>query len=389
MENKQKPHKRRSARLWIILGVVVAMLASFISCSVIANADTGTVKSITDGDTLVISVGGANKTIRLLNVDTPETKDPAKDVECLGPEATEFLTQTLPAGTKVKLKYDVERKDKYGRTLAAVFTKDGTLVNAEIARAGLGTALVVGRNSAFLEQVKAAQEQAKAAQKGLFGSDIACTLPAQVQAATTALTEATAGPAAATSTDAAAAIATASAAIVSAKALQSALTVANMAENALLWSAYTSAELSARLALLTSDIGRAETFVKSLTETKSKLEASEAKAAAEKKAAEVRAAEEKKAAAAKAAAEKAAQEAAKKAAAEAAAQAAAQAAAEAAAAAEAERIRNLPPVYVPPAPPAYQPPVYEPPAQNQGGGGSPGYTGPRCYAPGGKTWRPC
>ncbi|MDF9279416.1 hypothetical protein P4U43_16625, partial [Arthrobacter sp. EH-1B-1] len=73
-------------------------------------------------------------------------------------------------------------------------------------------------------------------------------------------------------------------------------------------------------------------------------------------------------------------------------------AAEAAAAAEAERIRNLPAPYVPPAPaPApYVPPApapYVPPApapappaeQNP----YPGYNGPRCYAPGGKTWKPC
>jgi micrococcal nuclease len=76
---------------------------------------------------------------------------------------------------------------------------------------------------------------------------------------------------------------------------------------------------------------------------------------------------------------------------------AAEATAAAAAAAEAERIRNLPPApapYVPPAPapyvpPAYVPPAYVPPAPAPAPNPYPGYTGPRCYAPGGKTWTPC
>lgn len=378
MTVKQKPQKRRALRLWIILSVVVAILAGFISCSVIANADTGTVSSITDGDTLVISVGGSEKTVRLLNVDTPETKDPAKAVECLGPEATDFLAKSLPEGTKVKLKFDVEREDRYGRTLAAVFTEDGALVNAEIARAGLGTAMVVGENAVFLGPVQAAQAQAKEAGRGLFGIDVECTLPAQVQTAAQALYKATEAPAAATSAAAAAAISTATATVASAKSLEAVLKAADKAENALLFSAYTSAELASRLVSLSSDIGHAEAKVKAVTAEKTKLAAAEAKSASEKIAAEARAA-----------AKKAAEEAAKRAAAEAAAQAKAQAAAEAAAAAaEAERIRNLPPAYVPPpyVPPA--PPVYQPPAQDFGGG-YPGYTGPRCYAPGGKTYRPC
>src|SRR5699024_4494525 len=56
----------------------------------------GEVVRVIDGDTLVALVGGEETTIRLLNVDTPETKDPDEPVQCLGPEATEFLTERLP-----------------------------------------------------------------------------------------------------------------------------------------------------------------------------------------------------------------------------------------------------------------------------------------------------
>lgn len=106
---------------------------------------TGTVVRIVDGDTLIASVGGKETTIRLLNVDTPETKDPNQPPECLGVEATEYLNGRLPAGTKIKLEYDAERFDRYGRTLAAVFESE-EFISAEIARRGLGAAVVFEPN---------------------------------------------------------------------------------------------------------------------------------------------------------------------------------------------------------------------------------------------------
>ncbi len=90
-----------------------------------------------DGDTLVINFDGEDQTVRLLNLDTPETEHPDKLVECLGPEATEKLESLTPPGTKVGLDFDVERMDKYDRVLAAVFIENQTLVNAERARVGL------------------------------------------------------------------------------------------------------------------------------------------------------------------------------------------------------------------------------------------------------------
>ncbi|KAB1658875.1 thermonuclease family protein [Pseudoclavibacter sp. CFCC 11306] len=54
-----------------------------------------------------------------------------------------WLKNHLPSGTKIKLDYDREAQDGYGRDLAAIY-KDGTLVNAEIARNGLGSAMSVG-----------------------------------------------------------------------------------------------------------------------------------------------------------------------------------------------------------------------------------------------------
>ncbi len=140
-----------------------------------------TVAGVIDGDTIRVDRGGDSFKVRLLNIDTPESVDPDKPVECLAPEATAFLKRQLPAGTIVDLQYDQERQDRYGRDLAGVFV-DGVLVNAEIARAGYGAAIVVGGNDEFYEQVLTAQQEAERAGVGLHSPEIDCTIPAQMQA---------------------------------------------------------------------------------------------------------------------------------------------------------------------------------------------------------------
>jgi micrococcal nuclease len=147
-----------------------------------ASSDSTTaavVTKVVDGDTIDVSYGGDTHRVRLLNVDTPESVDPEEPVECLGPEATRFLRDRLPLGTQVLLAYDEERYDRYDRELAGVFLRD-SLINAEIARAGLGVAMSVGVNTRFYSEVQAAQEEARAAERGLYSEEVTCTVPAQV-----------------------------------------------------------------------------------------------------------------------------------------------------------------------------------------------------------------
>lgn len=122
---------------------------------------------------------GKTHRIRLLNVDTPETVDPRRPVQCLGPEASRFLHDRLPSGTRVRLRFDVDRQDRYDRELAGVFMGKA-LVNAEIARAGLGVAVLFEPNRRFYPDVLAAQEEAKRSTVGLRSAAVRCTLPARV-----------------------------------------------------------------------------------------------------------------------------------------------------------------------------------------------------------------
>jgi micrococcal nuclease len=168
---------RRGRGLALVLG---AVLAGSLLTGCDDGSGTGTVVRVVDGDTLVAEIAGEETTVRLLNIDTPETKHPDLPVQCLGPEATEFLAERLPAGTEIELEYDEERLDRYDRTLAGVY-ESGSLVNAEIAAEGLGVPVYFEPNDRFLPEVEEAAATAEAEGLGLFSAAIGCTVPAQVE----------------------------------------------------------------------------------------------------------------------------------------------------------------------------------------------------------------
>jgi len=76
---------------------------------------------VVDGDTIILD---GNEKIRLIGVDTPETKDPRKPVQYFGKEASVF-TKRMVEGKNIRLEYDWQKIDKYGRTLAYVYLEDG------------------------------------------------------------------------------------------------------------------------------------------------------------------------------------------------------------------------------------------------------------------------
>ncbi|WP_420176067.1 thermonuclease family protein [Luteococcus sp. OSA5] len=140
----------------------------------------GTVVRISDGDTLSVKLSGRSTTVRILNIDTPETKKAGTPVECLGPQASAALAELLPVGSSVELEHDGRRTDRYGRTLAVVY-RDGRMIGAEMARRGLTAGVVVNGADTFLGPVAAAQHEAMQAQRGLYDPNIGCTLAGQVE----------------------------------------------------------------------------------------------------------------------------------------------------------------------------------------------------------------
>jgi len=120
---------------------------------------------VVDGDTIILD---GYERVRLIGVDTPETKHPKKPVQYFGKEAYEF-TKRMVEGKKVRLEYDWQRKDKYGRTLAYVFLKDGTFLNAEIIKQGYGFAYTKYPFK-YLEEFRAFEREARENRRGLWAS---------------------------------------------------------------------------------------------------------------------------------------------------------------------------------------------------------------------------
>lgn len=118
---------------------------------------------VVDGDTIVLD---GNEKIRLIGVDTPETVHPQKPVEYFGKEASAF-TKKMVEGKQVRLEYDWQRQDKYGRTLAYVFLEDGTFINAEIIKQGYGFAYTKYPFK-YLEEFRKYEKEAKENNRGLW-----------------------------------------------------------------------------------------------------------------------------------------------------------------------------------------------------------------------------
>ncbi|MBW0102876.1 thermonuclease family protein [Pseudonocardia sp. KRD291] len=172
------------ARAVVALLTVGVAAGGLTACGSSDEPTRAVVTAHVDGDTFDVDLDGETTRIRLLNIDTPETKNPNQPVQCLGPEASAFVAGLIPVGTEVRLEYDAEREDPDGRTLAAAFTPDGRMVNAEIARAGLAQVLTVAGNERFRPVVDVAWQEAVDARRGLHSPDVACTYPGQARAVT-------------------------------------------------------------------------------------------------------------------------------------------------------------------------------------------------------------
>jgi endonuclease YncB( thermonuclease family) len=129
-----------------------------------------TVVHVVDGDTVDVTVQGQRERVRLLGIDTPETKDPDQPVQCYGPEATELTEALLPKGTAVRLERDAEARDDYGRLLAYVYRgSDGLFVNLELARRGAAVALSIRPNVTHADEIAALVDEARRARRGRWG----------------------------------------------------------------------------------------------------------------------------------------------------------------------------------------------------------------------------
>lgn len=127
-----------------------------------------TVTRVVDGDTVEVSLGGATENVRYIGIDTPESVIPDQPAECFGERAGRF-NETLVEGEEVRLVFDAERRDQYGRLLAYVYLGD-ELVNAELVRRGFARTLTIPPNTEHADLFARLAQSAGNAGRGLWGA---------------------------------------------------------------------------------------------------------------------------------------------------------------------------------------------------------------------------
>ena len=133
----------------------------------------GTVSRVVDGDTVIVRAGSRTLDVRLLGIDTPETVDPHRPVGCYGPEASAY-TKHLLTGRPVRLVYDRQLHDRYGRWLAYIYLERSgrpeLFVNARLITAGYARTLSIPPNTAHAAELAALERRAALAGVGLWSA---------------------------------------------------------------------------------------------------------------------------------------------------------------------------------------------------------------------------
>lgn len=144
--------------LWLLLPTARAA-----DCLSFAPDEWALVKHVHDGDTLKLKDG---RKLRLIGINTPELGRDGRPAEPLAKAARDYLRQILPVGSRVALRFGQDKKDKYGRFLAHVYSADRRNAQVALLEKGLAAAIAVTPNVANLECYLAAE--ATAAGQGIW-----------------------------------------------------------------------------------------------------------------------------------------------------------------------------------------------------------------------------
>ncbi len=127
---------------------------------------------VVDGDTIDVDINGKIERIRMIGINTPETVDPKKPVECFGKEASDKAKELL-SGREVRLEVDTTQtdRDKYNRLLRYVWREDGLFYNLEIIKQGYAYEYIYDLPYRYQKEFKAAQNDAESKKLGLWANN--------------------------------------------------------------------------------------------------------------------------------------------------------------------------------------------------------------------------
>jgi micrococcal nuclease len=132
-----------------------------------------TIINVVDGDTADVRLAnGTEKRLRLIGIDTPETKHPSKPVECFGKKATQKARSML-LGEQVTLEYDDSqgRYDKYDRLLTYVILPGGTNFNEVMVEKGYAYEYTYNVPYKYQDEFKQAERLARVNERGLWAPE--------------------------------------------------------------------------------------------------------------------------------------------------------------------------------------------------------------------------
>lgn len=122
------------------------------------------VERVHDGDTLTAIVDNRREKIRLIGIDTPEMGQ-----RPWGKKAKEHLEDLIDSSSRqVIIEYDVERRDKYNRILAYIWTKDGKMANREMLKHGYALLFTFPPNVKHVEEFISAETEAREKRRGIW-----------------------------------------------------------------------------------------------------------------------------------------------------------------------------------------------------------------------------
>ena len=127
------------------------------------------VTKVVDGDTLHVAINGVDEKVRLIGINTPETVDPRRPVQCFGKEASVRMKE-LAQGKLVRLESDPtqDTRDVYGRILSYVYLEDGEMLNRKMIAEGYAYEYTYLIPYTYQKEFKGLQNLARTSEYGLW-----------------------------------------------------------------------------------------------------------------------------------------------------------------------------------------------------------------------------
>lgn len=152
--------------VWAVLALALWPAApAALACSADRTDARVVVEHVHDGDTVRTRAG---ESVRFIGVDTPEMNYRGGSPEPFAEEARARVQTLLGRDARLALRYDRERRDRYGRLLAHPFLPDGDSLVRRLLAEGLGTALTVPPNTWNLDCYRDAERSAREQQLGIW-----------------------------------------------------------------------------------------------------------------------------------------------------------------------------------------------------------------------------